>query len=57
VSSDKPDETFTDWPVKLSETGLFTSLTNLTPAEHLIAYEVNAPFWSDWNSPEKVDTF
>lgn len=47
VSSDKPDETFTDWPVKLSETGLFTSLTNLTPAEHLIAYEVNAPFWSD----------
>ena len=47
VLSDKPEDTFKDWPVKLSETGLFTSLTKLTPAEHLIAYEVNAPLWSD----------
>jgi uncharacterized repeat protein (TIGR03806 family) len=47
VLSDRPEDTFKDWPVKLSETGLYTSLTKLTPAEHLIAYEVNAPFWSD----------
>ncbi len=47
VSTDKPEDSFKDWPEKLSETGLFTSLTKRTPAEHLIAYEVNAPLWSD----------
>jgi uncharacterized repeat protein (TIGR03806 family) len=47
VPTDKPEDRFKDWPVKLSETGLFTSLAKLTPAENLIAYEVNAPLWSD----------
>ncbi len=47
VPTDDPEDTFKDWPVKLSETGLFTSMTQQTPAENLVAYEVNAPFWSD----------
>lgn len=47
VPTDKPEDTFKDWPVKLSETGLFTSLSKLTPAENLVTYEVNVPFWSD----------
>lgn len=47
VPSNKPEDPFKDWPVKLSATGLFTSITKQTPAERLIAYEVNAPLWSD----------
>ncbi len=47
VPTGKPEDTFKDWPAKLSATGLFTSITKRTPAEHLIAYEVNAPLWSD----------
>jgi len=34
-------------PDQLSETGIFTSLSALTPAAGLIEYELNAPFWSD----------
>jgi len=47
VLTDRPEDTFKDWPAKLSETGLFTSLATQTPAENLVAYEVNVPFWSD----------
>jgi len=34
-------------PERLSQTGLFGSLTDLTPAAGLIEYDVNHPFWSD----------
>jgi uncharacterized repeat protein (TIGR03806 family) len=36
-----------DFPRQLSETGLFTSTKDLTPAPGLIAYSVNSPLWSD----------
>jgi uncharacterized repeat protein (TIGR03806 family) len=34
-------------PDTLSETGLFSSLTSLTPVSGFIEYEPNVPFWSD----------
>jgi uncharacterized repeat protein (TIGR03806 family) len=34
-------------PKLLSQTGVFTDLTNLTPADYLIPYTVNSPLWSD----------
>jgi len=34
-------------PEQLSETGLFTNLSSLTPAAGLIEYRINQPFWSD----------
>lgn len=34
-------------PKMLSETGLFDSTTTLTPADGLVGYDVNQPFWSD----------
>jgi uncharacterized repeat protein (TIGR03806 family) len=34
-------------PATLSQLGLFTDLTNLTPANFLIPYTVNSPLWSD----------
>ena len=34
-------------PATLSQLGLFTDLTNLTPANFLIPYAVNSPLWSD----------
>lgn len=36
-----------NFPQLLSQTGLFRSLSNLTPVPGLIEYQVNAPFWSD----------
>ncbi len=47
VPTDEPENTFASWPKKLSETGLFTSVTDLEPATNMVPYEVNAPFWSD----------
>lgn len=48
VPSDGPEDTFSDWPERLSETGLFTwEERRAQPAPHLVAYEVNASFWSD----------
>ncbi|BCX49863.1 hypothetical protein HAHE_37710 [Haloferula helveola] len=35
-----------EYPALLSETGLFTDLENLVPADSMIPYEVNAPLWS-----------
>lgn len=35
------------FPRKLSETGLFTSVKDLTPVDGLIPYTVNVPLWSD----------
>ena len=34
-------------PNLLSETGAFSDLENMTPAEGIIPYTVNSPFWSD----------
>ena len=36
-----------DLPVRLSETGLFADLGSLQPAEGVVPYDVNVPFWSD----------
>ena len=35
------------FPEKLSETGLFSNTSALTPNPGLVAYEINAPFYSD----------
>jgi uncharacterized repeat protein (TIGR03806 family) len=37
----------TEFPCKLSRTGLFASVRDLRPAPGLIPYAVNAPLWSD----------
>ncbi|MBX3412648.1 MAG: PQQ-dependent sugar dehydrogenase [Pirellulales bacterium] len=37
----------TPFPTRLSETGLFTSVTEHRPAPGAIPYEVNAPAWAD----------
>jgi len=34
-------------PKLISQTGVFTDLTNLSPANFLIPYTVNSPLWSD----------
>ncbi|MEL6676190.1 MAG: PA14 domain-containing protein [Bacteroidota bacterium] len=34
-------------PDKLSDIGIFTNLTDMTPASGVIPYDLNAPFWSD----------
>ena len=34
-------------PTRLSQTGVFTDMKNMTPADFLIPYNVNAPLWSD----------
>jgi uncharacterized repeat protein (TIGR03806 family) len=39
--------TGTAFPDTLSETGLFSSVANLTPAPGVVPYSVNLPFWSD----------
>jgi len=36
------------FPRKLSETGLFQSVERNEPAEGLMPYELNVPFWSDY---------
>ena len=36
-----------DFPRKLSDTGLFTSTKDLTPAPGLVPYSVNSQLWSD----------
>ncbi|MFG0261476.1 MAG: hypothetical protein ACF788_03710, partial [Novipirellula sp. JB048] len=44
TGSQEPSPPF---PEKLSETKLFASLENLTPAAGMIPYSVNVPMWSD----------
>ncbi|MFT5299365.1 MAG: putative repeat protein (TIGR03806 family) [Mariniblastus sp.] len=53
VPTENPENTFQDWPSKLSETGLFVDMKKQTPADNLVAYEVNAPFWSDNASKQR----
>jgi putative heme-binding domain-containing protein len=38
------NETF---PRQLSETGIFTDVTELTPSPGVLPYSINAPFWQD----------
>ncbi|MCS1408847.1 MAG: Quinoprotein glucose dehydrogenase B [Verrucomicrobia subdivision 3 bacterium] len=42
-----PDPRLPPLPQRLSGTGLFQNLEDLTPSEGLIPYEINVPFWSD----------
>ena len=42
-----------DFPRKLSETGLFTSVGNHEIAPGVIPYSINAPFWSDGAHKER----
>jgi uncharacterized repeat protein (TIGR03806 family) len=53
VPTDKPENTFANWPKKLSETGLYESTAKQKVASHLIPYAVNAPFWSDGADKER----
>ena len=47
VPTTEPENTFDDWPEKLSETGIYTDIKAKELTEEAIRYEVNAPFWSD----------
>ncbi len=47
VASDEPEAHLADWPRLLSETGLYGDMRRRELGEHLVPYEVNAPFWSD----------
>jgi uncharacterized repeat protein (TIGR03806 family) len=42
------------FPRKLSETGLFASVKDLTPAPGLIPYTVNVPLWSDHGAKQRL---
>ncbi len=44
----------TDFPRRLSETGLFASTVDLRPAPGLIPYDVAAPQWSDGATKERL---
>jgi uncharacterized repeat protein (TIGR03806 family) len=41
------------FPTKLSETGLFTSMVDLTPAQGVLPYDVNVPLFSDGAEKER----
>jgi uncharacterized repeat protein (TIGR03806 family) len=47
VPSPPPDPKLPEFPRRLSESGLFASTKDHTPAAGLIPYDVNAPLWSD----------
>jgi uncharacterized repeat protein (TIGR03806 family) len=47
VKAPPADPNAPKFPQKLSETGLFTSTRDLTPAPGLIPYSVNSELWSD----------
>jgi uncharacterized repeat protein (TIGR03806 family) len=47
VPAPPPDTGGPAFPRRLSETGLFTSTTDMTTAPGLIPYTVNSPLWSD----------
>lgn len=42
------------FPRKLSETGLFSSVQDLTPAPGVIPYDVNSPLWSDHAKKDRL---
>ncbi len=41
------------FPRRLSETGMFASVPDNEPAEGLIPYELNLPFWSDYSVKDR----
>lgn len=43
-----------EFPRRLSETGLFTSLPELSPAPGVLPYTINAPMWADYAVSERV---
>ncbi len=47
VISPPVEEPLDDFPRRLSETGLFASTRDHTPAAGVIPYDVNSPLWSD----------
>lgn len=47
VAAEPMEPLLAHWPEKLSDTGLYASTRKGKLAEHLVPYEVNAPFWSD----------
>jgi uncharacterized repeat protein (TIGR03806 family) len=49
----KPQANLRPFPARLSETGLFASVADLTPAPGMIPYEVNSPLWSDGASKSR----
>lgn len=53
VPAPPPTVAAAPFPKKLSETGLFASTKDLTPAAGLIPYSVNAQLWSDGASKER----
>ena len=53
VPTEQPEDTFDDWPTKLSETGLYTSVKDHRVSDELIPYSLNAPFWSDGAAKER----
>lgn len=53
VPSPPPTANAPKFPHKLSETGVFASTHDLTPAPGLIPYSVNAELWSDGASKER----
>jgi uncharacterized repeat protein (TIGR03806 family) len=53
VPNPAPPASKAKFPHKLSETGLFTSTRDLTPAPGLIPYSVNAELWSDGATKER----
>ena len=42
-----------DFPVLLSETGVFADLADLTPNQGVVAYDINVPFWSDYAEKQR----
>ncbi len=46
-----------DFPRKLSETGLFSDTTHQTPAPGVLPYEINAPRWADHATAERWAAF
>ena len=43
-----------DFPKKLSDTGLFSSVPKLTPAPGVYPFQVNAEMWSDFATAERL---
>src|SRR5437868_4204636 len=44
---DMPERAEGVMPARLSQTGAFRSIADLTPAAALIPYDINVSFWSD----------
>lgn len=40
-------------PPRLSQTGVFKDVSALAPDDRLVAYEINAPFWSDGSGKDR----